>query len=195
MGIFDVFFGKKQDPAKEAGKYLNQVRPMLEEYYDPYVEYGQSALPTLEEQYRSLLSDPGAFYRSLGEDFYTSPGYQFQMDEAMNAANQAAGASGLLGTPAHQQQSARYAQNLANQEYNNYISNLMDLYSQGLAGTQGQAQLGLGATGQLASGVANTLGSQANLGFSQAASQNEQRSQAIGDLIGTAAAAFGGGWG
>lgn len=179
-----ALFGLGKDPYKEAQKSLSKVEPMLHQYYDPYVEYGQRAMPTLEQQYAALLGDPGALYAQLGAGYQQSPGYQFAMDEAMRGASTAAGAGGMLGTPSHQYQSADLAQQLANRDYQNYMANMLDLYGRGLSGTEGQLQTGYGATGQLASGLGGLYGSQANLGAAQAASQNQMLGSILGGLTG-----------
>lgn len=192
MGMFDgLFGGSKKDPYKEARQYLDKMEPMLHQYYDPYVSWGNQAMPTLEEQYAMLLQNPSALYASLGSEYQTSPGYQFQLDQALNAGNQAMSAGGMLGTPAHQQQNMGYAQGLANQDYNNYMARMLDMYGLGLSGTQGQLGYGYNASNQLASGLGNLYGSQANLAFGGAASQNKQSSDMWGSILGLAGTAAG----
>lgn len=190
MAIWDSIFGGS-DPYDEAAEYLDKIEPMLRGIYDPYVDYGMRAMPTLEEQYAMLLSDPGALYSMMGQGFESSPGYQFQLDQAMNAANQSAAAGGMAGTPAHQQQAMGYAQGLAGQDYQNYMNQMMNLYGRGLSGTEGQLQTGYGAGNQLASGLSGLYGSQANLASSQAAAQNKQLASLLGGIGG---AALSGGW-
>lgn len=180
--------GGGSDPYEEAFKYMQMIEPMLKEYYDPYIEYGQRAMPTLEEQYAMLLGDPGALYADLGAGFETSPGYEFALEQALGAGTSAMGASGMLGTPAHQQQNMGYAEGLAAQDYQNYMNQMMNMYGMGLSGTQGQLQTGYGASTGLANQLAGVYGSQANLGMSQAASQN----QMLASLLGTAGAIGGG---
>lgn len=192
MGMFDgLFGGSKKDPYKEARQYLDKMEPMLHQYYDPYVSWGNQAMPTLEEQYAMLLQNPSALYASLGSEYQTSPGYQFQLDQALNAGNQAMAAGGMLGTPAHQQQNMGYAQGLANQDYNNYMAKMLDMYGLGLSGTQNQLGYGFNAANQMASGLGNLYGTQANLAFGGAASKNKQNSDMWGSLLGVGGSIFG----
>jgi hypothetical protein len=177
------------NPASGAMGYLDQNPDIYRQYYDPYVQAGQNAMPTLEEQYQMLLSNPDALYSMLGRGYEQSPGYQFQLDQGLNAGNQAMAAGGMLGTPAHQQQNMGYAQGLANQDYNNYMSQMLGMYGQGLAGTQGMFDTGYNASTGLAGNLAGNNLSKANLQYSGQANQN----QAISGLLGSIGGAIFGG--
>ena len=69
-----------------------------------------------------MVNDPNALYSKFGQGFQQSPGYKFQVDQATNAANSAASAGGMLGTPAEQQQLAGTVGGLANQDFYNYMN-------------------------------------------------------------------------
>ncbi len=185
MGLFSKSSSK---PYKAAAKYLDKIEPMLQEYYSPYVEAGQRAMPTLEEQYAMLMGDPGALYNQLASGFQTTPGYEFQLQQGMNAASQAAAAGGMAGTPAHMQQSMGYAQGLANQQFNDYMSKMLGMYGQGLSGTQGMFSTGYGATNQLAGGLESLYANQANLAMSKEAAKQQQMADLLGGWFGTGAA-------
>jgi len=185
-------FSWGSDPYGDAQKYLGQYEQILNQAYDPYIEYGMRAMPTLEEQYALLLSNPAAVQAMLGQGFEESPGYEFQMDQAMNASNQAASAGGMLGTPSHTQQSMGVAQGLAAQDYWNYYNQNASLYNQGLTGTQGQFDTGFNATNQKQGAMGNLYGSKANLANAQGQSQQNMFSSLLGAGIGAAGYAFGG---
>src|SRR6266852_1856800 len=88
------------NPSEGAMPYLNQIKDTMTPYYDPYINAGKQALPTLQSQYQQLLSDPTALLRSIGGQYQQSPGYQFQVDQMTRGANQAAAAAGMSGSPA-----------------------------------------------------------------------------------------------
>lgn len=171
----------------EAQGYLNKMEPMLHQYYDPYINNGQQAMGTLNDQYSQLLNDPAAMQAMLGGGYEQSPGYQYQYDTAMNAGNQAAAAGGMLGTPAHDTQMMGTAQGLASQDYWKYYGANQDLYNQGLGGTENMFKYGYDASNQMAGGLGNLYGSQANMAFGKANSFN----QMIGSLLGGAGGALG----
>lgn len=184
------FGGKSADPYGAASPYLAQSEEMYKQYYSPYTDLGTRTMSTLEDQYSRLLSDPASQWALLGQGFQASPGYDWQMQQAMNAANMSAAAGGMAGTPAHQQQSMQMATDLANQDYYNYMNNMMGLYGQGLSGTQGLFNTGYGATQSLADALGGVYGSKANLGYASEASKQQQAGSLVGGLLGGATSFF-----
>lgn len=172
------------NPANGASGYLTQLDPMYHQYYDPYIEYGMNAMPTLEQQYSQLLSNPASVQQMLGSGYQQSPGYQYQYDQAMNASNSAASAGGMLGTPAHQQQAMGTAQGLANQDYWKYYNQNANLYGMGLQGTQGMFDDGYDASQGLANSLGSAYKSQAALQYAGQASQNQATGNLLGGLMG-----------
>jgi hypothetical protein len=178
-------------PAEAAQPYLEQMKPTLEQYFQPYREAGMRALPTLEEQYGQLLQQPEAVMGRIGAGFQESPGYQWEMDEMIRAANQAAAAGGMLGTPAEQQQVMGAAQGLAGKDYYDYLNRALGLYGQGLGGTAGLGQMGYGASQALAENLANVLASQAQLAYAGQAAQ-QQQAGGLGGALGSLAGGLAG---
>lgn len=177
------WFGS-DDYYDDAMDAFSQYYNLIMSSYQPYIDYGMRAMPTLEETYSGLLSNPAAYQQMLGQGYEQSPGYQFQYDSAMNASNQAAAAGGQLATPAHQQQSMGVAQGLTNQDYWNYYNKNYDLFNQGLSGTQKQFQTGFDATNQMTSGMGNMYGSQANLAMAKGQSHQDLLSSLFGMAAG-----------
>jgi len=191
MAFWDDLFGSGPDYG-DPQEYLDQIKPMLEQYYNPYIERGQAAGNTLDSQYSMLLNNPAAKQQMLGAGYEQSPGYQYQMDEAMNAAMMSAAAGGKLGTSAHQQEAMKTATGLANQDYWNYYNQNANLFNTGLKGTEGMFNTGYNATNQMTQGLGNLYGTQANLAYTGQQNQNEMLSSLLGAGIGAAGYAFGG---
>jgi hypothetical protein len=178
------------NPADAGMPYLNQIGSTVSPYYQPYINAGQGALNTLMGQYGSLIGGPGGFLNSIGKDFQQSPGYNFQVNQATNAANRAAAAGGMAGSPMEQQNLASTVNGLANQDYYNWLNNATGLYKTGLTGMSGINQMGFNASGDLATDLANMLMSQANMAYAGQANQNQaQQGQqgGIWGLLGSAA--------
>lgn len=193
MSWYNPFsWGEEDSSTEDAQAYLAQMEPMLHQYYDPYVQMGQRAMPTLEEQYGMLVNDPAAMQTMLGAGYTQSPGYEYQYDTAMNAGNQALSAGGMLGTPAAQTQMMGTAQGLANEDYWNYYNQNAKLYGMGLSGTQGLFDTGYNATNQLTGGLGNLYGSQANMAYANKQSQDQMLASLLGAGVGAAGYALGG---
>lgn len=229
MGFLDSLFGGGKDdynnPADKAKPYLDQVPGEVGQYYNPYINSGRQALGQNQNEYNALLGgrgdlqsilmqllkNPGDFYNQIGQGYQESPGFQFRRDQGLNAINNAAAAGGLAGSQQHQQQAGQLAGNLAEEDYQRYLQQVLGLFGQGLQGTgslydrglQGNEELnrlGYGASGDLAKTIYDNLQSQANLAYSGQENQNQydqarrgSRNQLIGSGIGAGLGyAFGG---
>lgn len=126
--------------------------------FEPWRVAGEAALTQLQEGIAS-----GAF--TVGEvDVTQDPGYQFRMDQGVDALDSSAAARGRLLSGAQQQAVTDYAQNTASNEYANAYAreanekatqyNMLSSLSQGgQSSAAGQAQ----ASSNLATQSTNTL--------------------------------------
>jgi hypothetical protein len=201
-------FGGGKDPYKAGKKYYDQIPGTIKPYFDPYINAGRDAMGKLQGeygsliggrgdlqgQYNNLMNDPNGFLNKIGGGYQKSPGFDWQMNQGMNAANNAAASGGMAGSPQHQQQAATMATGLANQDYYNYLNHALGMYNTGLQGNaglygtglqglQGINQMGYNASDQLAGGLANNLMNQGNMAFSGQASRNQSQGQSMGDLM------------
>jgi phage gp37-like protein len=135
--------------------------------YDPMIATGRTGV----DAYTAAMG-LGPAGSAGTEAFRNTPGYQFQMDQGLDAVNRTANARGLLGSGNTTTDLLKYSQGLADQTYGSYLSRLsplMQMYGQGIAGqaggltnqanlanTQGAARATLG-TG-LGSGMAGIYG-------------------------------------
>lgn len=107
--------------------------PRLQQQY----EQTSNLTPELINQYKRLTYDPTSLMKDIGKTFQESPGYKFQTKQALEAANRAAAAGGMLGSPKEQQDISEIINELANQDYYNYVDKGMKSYGVGLSGMQG----------------------------------------------------------
>ncbi len=192
LSMFGGLFGggnqnNQYASSQAAMPYLNQIGTNITPYFNPYINAGQQALPQLQQQYGNLLgegaglqnqynqlmNDPTSVMNKIGAGFQQSPGYQWQVNQSLGAANRAAAAGGMVGSPAEQQQIAGTVNQLANQDYYNYLNHGMsmyntglqgatNLYGMGLQGEQDLAHMGLSATNSLTDDLMSQYLSQAS---------------------------------
>ena len=195
-GVANSLFGrpKFKNPADAAMPYLNKVPDTIKPYYQPFIDRGGRAGANLENQYGRMTNNPGQLYNDLGQGYKESPGYQFKLHQALMAGNNAAAAGGMAGSNQHQQLSEQTANDIASQDFRDYMSQIQGLYGEGIHGEQGLNELGYNSSDELSQGLGNNLYSQANVasrGVDQQNQYNQARSkaqsQAWGDLAGTAA--------
>ena len=100
----------------------------------------------------------------------------------MNAANQAAAAGGMLGTPSHQNQAMTQSQNIANQDYWQYVNHLTGLYNQGLGVAGDVNKMGYNASSAIASDLARFMGAEMGLAGQSANYQNQMMNSLFGGV-------------
>ncbi len=181
MGTWNAFGGGYKDPTARAMQTIGQVPGKVEPYYQPWMEAGKGALGDLQSQYKDLLA--GDTYNKLASGYKESPGYQFKLNQALNAAGNAQAAGGMLGTPQHQQGNMELANDIASQDFQNYLNSQMGLYGMGLQGEQGLNQMGYGASDAMANTLANALSQQGQMQFYGDAGRNIWKNQGIGNIF------------
>ena len=172
--------------AAENRELQRELAEQQREDFAPWRDIGQKALDQIWSGVQSGEFEVGDI------DVTKDPGYQFRMDQGIEALDKSAAARGRLLSGAQQKGLTDYAQGVASQEYANAYAReanekarrynmLSSLSSGGQASAAGQAQ----ATGQLSQSEGNIL---ANLGRSQNITQQNIGSARAGAYQGTAQA-------
>lgn len=194
-----------QNPANSAMPYFQQIPGVLNSAYgpwmgqqaqqslNPYLQNGQQAGNQLQGQYNSLLTNPTGMMNQWGSTYQSSPGYKWQVGQAGMAANNAAAAGGMAGSPAEQQGIASTVNNLANQDYWQYLNNAQNLYGMGLQGQQGMYGIGANAANNMystgaqmaneyAQNMSSNLMNEGALQYMGAQNQNQSLLGGLGSL-------------
>jgi hypothetical protein len=187
-GLLGSLFMK--DPSTAANKYYGQMEKQTGQYLNPYIQQGLGSMGQLGGQYGNLINDPSAMLAKFGAGYKQSPGFQNQMKQALAGAGHAAAAGGMAGSPQHEQQNMELASDLSAKDYNNYMNQVMGLYGQGLQGQQGLANMGFGASRDMANNIAQMLEQQAQAAYQQQASKRSGFSNFISGLGGLAGLKF-----
>lgn len=193
MGAIGTLFGmnSQKNPAGAAQPYLGQIPGAVSQYLNPYMQAGQGAMGNLQNEYGQLMNNPGQFMNQIGKQFQQSPGYQFQVNQATNAANSAAAAGGMAGSPAEQVQLAGTVNGLANQDYYHWLNGAMGMFGTGLQGQQDLMHQGFGASEDMGNALSQSLSQQAAYGYAGQAAQNQSQGAGIGSIFGDLASWLG----
>ena len=183
MSWFSDFLKGGKNPVDSANQYLNQIPGAVNPYYQPYINQGQSAGNDLTGRYGEMLNNPGELFSKLGQGYKESPGYQFKLKQGLQAGNNAAAAGGMAGSPQHEQQNMQLGNDIASQDFNEYMQNILGLYGQGITGEQGKEQLGYGASTGYGNILGSNLAQQGGLAYQGQAGKNQNQSQLFGNLI------------
>jgi hypothetical protein len=107
-----------------------------------FLNNAEMAGNTLNGQLSQMATNPGAYMNHIGQSFQQSPGYQWGVKQATMAANRAAAAGGMVGSPMEQQTLAQNIMGMANQNYGNWMNRAMGQEQMGLSGLQNMYQMG-----------------------------------------------------
>lgn len=183
-GLKNLLGGNAKNPADVASQNLSNLPPFLQMLFQNIGNRGEQSAGTLMDQYNKLINDPSSILSSLGKNYQQSPGYQFNKDQALSAASNAAAAGGMLGSPAHQQNAMDVATNLASKDYNDYLKNALGLFGTGLGGLEGFNQKGFQATEDFAKMIQDYFNSNAQLAYEGQAAKNQKNSDLLNKLFG-----------
>ncbi|HEX2549284.1 MAG TPA: hypothetical protein VHM20_05605 [Gammaproteobacteria bacterium] len=182
------------NPASASMPFLQQIPETLRPYFQPYINKGNEVDPVLKNQFNSMTTNPGNFLSSVSQGYEQSPGYQFKLNQALKAANNAAAAGGMLGSGQHQFQNEQIAEGLANQDFETWLNRVLGIFGGGQKGLQGISDRGFDASTGYGNDLASALMSQASFAGEGAAEQNRfnqaesnAKNESTGDLFGLGA--------
>ena len=182
--------GHGKNPATEGSKELDPIPGMADKNYGPYNAGGQAALDELMKRYGT---DATEVYKHLGEGYTQSPGYKYEMEQAMNAANGASAAGGTLGTPYNQRVAQEGAQGVASKDYQNYINSVTGIYDKQNAGYGDIMHTGASSADSLAKMMADYYGAKGNYKSNETGINNQNNNADWNNLIQGIMQMFGGG--
>lgn len=176
--------GNYNNPADAASKYYDQIPGYLKQYLGKYSDMGQRLAPQMENQFNQMMNNPGAFYNQMAQGFRSSPGFQYQVNQATDAANKAAAAGGMAGSPEEQNYVAQTTNQMANKDFDDYMNRVGSIFGQGLQGQEGMENQGFQASGQLGEDLARELMNRGNLAYTGAQNANAHQNNGFGNFLG-----------
>lgn len=191
--IGNLFTGKTaSDAAAQNAALIKQNQQQSLGYLNSALTNSSGALSKIGDLYGGLQSKYGAgtnlYLNALGVNgqpgtqeaqsaFTTTPGYQFQVDQATEAAKRSAASLGLLGSGNTLAAISDRAGNIANTEYSGWLDRLAGLINPEMTAAGGQAS-GLGSLSDLYQNDATNRVNVGNTATGGLASQNTQAANA-----------------
>lgn len=176
---------KASDKAIQAQLYQQQL---MRSDLAPYMGAGTAALPSIGQLSGATGEDNPLFDRNvalrmsgvLGPEaagaemgnFFTSPGYQWRMDEGLRAIDAGAAARGMLRSGATLKAEQAHGQALASQEYDNYYKRANDQFGSYYNRLMDLAKLGQNSAAGAATAGQNSANSQSNIATGAAGQQS-----------------------
>jgi hypothetical protein len=158
--------------AKQAQHNLELALPQIQENYvtsvrgyQPYLAEGQKGLGATSDLLG--LNGPDAAAAAM-QNFQTSPGYQWQLDQGLRAVDAAAAAKGMGRSGAVLKAEQRYGQGLADQDFTDYYNRLFGLSGQGMTAAGGIST----AANNLSAALENNAQSAAGINLAEGGAQS-----------------------
>jgi hypothetical protein len=190
--FFSGLFGNSGAPYQAGMNQLQQYLQQMQNMQNPWIQNGQQAMGNYNNMLGNM-SNPSQFINNLMQNYQQSPNATFQMAQGQRAANNAASASGQLGSTPFAQQSQQMAQGISSQDMNQWLQNALGVNNQALQGYGNEMQMGQNATNNLMNEVGQYGQSMAQGAYGQQAGQNQDQNNIIGGLLSMFQGALGGG--
>lgn len=153
------------------------------------MQYGQPQSQPVNPQYLQTSPQAAPDYNQAFNNYQNSTGYQFRMGEGVRALDAAASAGGVRNSGAAQKSLAKYGQNIASGEFQNYMAMLANQQGVGLSGASAQAGVGQNYVNTV-SGNNNSAGTAAANAALFKGQANANMWGNIGNAVGTFASSF-----
>ena len=152
-GLQNIF---GRDPYKDAFKQYQKYAQQGIGYHQPYYDAGKNALGGLQD-WLGGMKDPSEFINKMMGQYKESPYAHNLQQQAMRAGQNMGSASGMTGSSPLMMQMQQNAGNIASQDQNQWLQNVLGINSQYGQGLGGLAGMGQGAAGQM-SDIMDRLG-------------------------------------
>lgn len=167
---------------------LNQYNQQGQAYLNPYYQYGTQSLP----QYNNFLNTmQQQMNGNWMQNYQQSPYAKYLTNTGLNSMNNAAAATGTLGSGANQQQNAQLASQIAGQDMQNYFNNMQSQNQMYMGGLGNLMNMGYGSGMGMAGmnmgygeDIASILAQQAQANANSQSAGGQGKDSAIGGLIG-----------
>jgi hypothetical protein len=174
-GLFGGLFGNSGKPYDKYNEYMQQAQQAQQ----PYANAGQSAIGDYQRWLQSQ-QDPSKFINDQMGNYQTSDYAQNLQQQSMNAGQNAASASGLMGSTPLMQQMQSNAGQIASQDQNQWLQNVLGINTQYGQGQQNLMTGGQNAANQLGN-IFNQMGQGA---YGQQAGKRQDFFNTLGGGIG-----------
>lgn len=187
---FDTVFHGNEKPYERGNEEYQKYMGQAIDAQNPFIEFGKKAMPGYEK-WLGGMEDPSGFINNLTNKYQQSPWAKYQQEQSLKAGQNAASASGLMGSTPFLKASQQNAADISSHDMESWLSKVLGInsqYGQGL-----NNQIGIGQTG--ATNVSNLLNDRAENSAGLAYGQQKGRGADVADQLGSVLSMFGGGGG
>lgn len=174
-------FGNSGDPYKQAGNAYQQWAQKGAAAQNPFWQAGANAIPDYQKWLQSQ-SDPSQFINNMMNNYQQSPWAKYSQQQGMRAGENAASASGMMGSTPFVQAMQQNAQNISSGDMQNWLQNVLGINTQYGQGEQNLMQGGQGAANALSQMYGNMGDYMGGAAYGQSAGGQNDMWDKIGGL-------------
>jgi len=182
-GILGGLFGNSRKPYDAAMQQYQQYGQQAQQAQQPYQQAGQGAIGDYQKWLQGQ-QDPSKFINDQMANYQESPYAQYLQQQAMRAGQNAASAEGTMGSTPMMQQMQQNAGNIASQDQNQWLQNVLGINSQYGQGQQNLMTGGQNAANQLSNMNMNMGQRMGEAAYGQQAGRNQDFWNTIGGGLG-----------
>jgi hypothetical protein len=186
-GLFGGMFGNSDKPYDAAMQQYQQWANKGQQTQQPYLDAGTGAIGDYQKWLQSQ-QDPSKFINDQMKNYQTSDYAKNLQQQSMNAGQNAASASGLMGSTPLMQQLQNNAGQITSADQNQWLQNVLGINTQYGQGENNLMQSGQNAANSLTN-MYNQMGqNMGQVAYGQQAGKNQDRNNmfgGIGSLIGS----------
>ncbi len=183
--LFSGFEGQGASPFNAAASQYQKWAQQGANAINPYNQAGQQATSNLAN-WATGMKDPSAFVNTLMNKYQESPTAKYMQQQALRAAQNEGSASGTVGSTPYTMQNEQNAENISQQDQNNWLQNVLGVNTQ-YGNTEGNI-MNAGENG--ANSLLNLYGQEAgalgDAAYGAQAGQNQDQNQEESGLSGIA---------
>lgn len=182
-GFLGGMFGDSGAPYDQAMQQYQQYGDKAQATQQPYLNAGQGAIGDYQKWLQGQ-QDPSGMINNLMGQYQASPYSQYLQQQAMRGGQNAASANGLMGSTPMMEQMQQNAGNIASQDMNQWLQNVLGINTQYGQGQQNLMTGGQNAANSLTN-MYNNMGQQMGQGaYGQEAGKQQDFWNTIGGGIG-----------
>lgn len=180
-GFLGGLFGDSGKPYDKAMQQYQEWMNKAQAAQQPYSDAGTGAIGKYQDWLASQ-QDPSQFINDQMKNYSTSPYAQYMQKQSMNAGQNAASASGLMGSTPMMQQLQQNAGNIASADQNQWLQNVLGINTQYGQGQQNLMQGGQNAANQLSNMYNNMGNNMGQAAYGKQAGKNQDFWNMIGGV-------------
>lgn len=181
-GFIGSLFGDAGQPYEDAMNQYREWANKAQGVQNPFLQAGTGAIGDFQK-WLSGMQDPSGFINKLMGQYQESPWAKYMQQQGVRAGQNAASASGMIGSTPFAQQLQQNAENISSQDMQNWLGRVLGIntqYGGGLNNLMGYGANAANALTNMYGDMGRQMGEQS---YNKSAAEQNQRNNLWGGLF------------